>query len=142
MSPQNYCFVITYLLEDEQELSLGMLDMSQTHLLFLMLHACLCNISFAFCYTSWRFYAFSGTNLLTRCDSASSLFSVVFVFQKGYTGNILGIGRNEARTSYFSLIRDEDRRRAGGGPGTHHTKGWRPLPLAMLGGGVGPLAAL
>jgi hypothetical protein len=27
-----YCFVITYLLEDEQELSLGMLDTSQTYL--------------------------------------------------------------------------------------------------------------
>jgi hypothetical protein len=32
MSPQNYSFVITYLLEDEQELSLGMLDTSQTYL--------------------------------------------------------------------------------------------------------------
>jgi hypothetical protein len=29
---QNYSFVITYLLEDEQELSLGMLDTSQTYL--------------------------------------------------------------------------------------------------------------
>jgi hypothetical protein len=29
---KNYSFVITYLLEDEQELSLGMLDMSQTYL--------------------------------------------------------------------------------------------------------------
>jgi hypothetical protein len=29
---KNYCFVITYLLEDEKELSLGMLDMSQTYL--------------------------------------------------------------------------------------------------------------
>jgi hypothetical protein len=29
---KNYFFVITYLLEDEQELSLGMLDMSQTYL--------------------------------------------------------------------------------------------------------------
>jgi hypothetical protein len=66
-----------------------------------MLHACLCTICFVFCYTSWRFYAFSGTNLLTRCHSASSLFSVVFVFQKSYTGNIIGIGRNEAQTSYF-----------------------------------------
>jgi hypothetical protein len=28
MSHQNYCFVITYLLKDEQELSLGMLDTS------------------------------------------------------------------------------------------------------------------
>jgi hypothetical protein len=29
---KNYYFVITYLLEDEQELSLGMLDTSQTYL--------------------------------------------------------------------------------------------------------------
>jgi hypothetical protein len=28
---ENYSFVITYLLEDEQELSLGMLDTSQTY---------------------------------------------------------------------------------------------------------------
>jgi hypothetical protein len=35
------------------------------------------------------FYAFFETNLLTRCHSASSLFSAVFVFQKSYTGNIL-----------------------------------------------------
>jgi hypothetical protein len=32
MSPQNYSFIITYLLEDEHELSLGMLDTSQTYL--------------------------------------------------------------------------------------------------------------
>jgi hypothetical protein len=29
---KNYCFVITYLLKDEHELSSGMLDMSQTYL--------------------------------------------------------------------------------------------------------------
>jgi hypothetical protein len=43
-------------------------------------------------YTLWYFYAFSETNLLTRCHSASSLFSAVFVFQKSYTVNILRIG--------------------------------------------------
>jgi hypothetical protein len=31
-----------------------------------------------------------------RCHSASSLFSAIFVFQKSYTGNILGIGRNKS----------------------------------------------
>jgi hypothetical protein len=77
---ENYSFAITYLLEDEQELSLGMLDTSQKYLLFFMLHACLYTICFVFCYTSWHFYAFSGTNLLTRCHSVSSLFSAVFVF--------------------------------------------------------------
>jgi hypothetical protein len=61
-----------------------------------MLHACLYTICFVFCYTSWRFYAFSGTNLLTRCHSVSSLFSVVSVFQKSYTRIILRIGRNKS----------------------------------------------
>jgi hypothetical protein len=42
------------------------------------------------------FYAFSRTNLLTRCHSVSSLFSAIFVFQKSYTGNILIIGQNKS----------------------------------------------
>jgi hypothetical protein len=67
-----------------------------------MLHACLYTICFVFCYTLWRFYAFSTTNLLTRCHSASSLFPAVFVFQKSYTRNILRIGRNKSQSSYFS----------------------------------------
>jgi hypothetical protein len=79
---KNYSFVITYLLEDEQELSLGILDTSQTYLYFLMLHACLYTICFEFGYTSWRFYAFSGTNLLTRCNSASSCFLLFLCFRK------------------------------------------------------------
>jgi hypothetical protein len=36
-----------------------------------MLHACFTPIALCFVYTSWRFYVFSGTNLLTRCHSAS-----------------------------------------------------------------------
>ena len=35
------------------------------------------------------------------------MFSVVFVFQKSCTGNILGIGRNKLRTSYFSEEKTE-----------------------------------
>jgi hypothetical protein len=50
-----------------------------------MFHACLYTICFVFCYTSWCFYAFSRTNLLMRCHSASFLFFSVFVFQKSYT---------------------------------------------------------
>jgi hypothetical protein len=39
---------------------------------------------FALCfvYTSWRFYAFSGTNLLTRCHRASSYFLLFLCFRK------------------------------------------------------------
>jgi hypothetical protein len=67
-----------------------------------MLHAHFTPIALCFVYSSRRFYAFSGTNLLTRCHSVGSCFSAVFVFQKSYTGNILGIGRNESRSSYFA----------------------------------------
>jgi hypothetical protein len=52
--------------------------------------------SLCFVYTSWHFYAFSGTNQLTRCHSASSLVSAIFVFQKSYIGNILKIGQNKS----------------------------------------------
>jgi hypothetical protein len=86
-------------------------------------------ICLVFRYTSWRFYAISGTNLLTRCHSASSLFSAIFVFQKNYTGNILRIGRNKFQKSYFSRKLPEDRKRAGVGPGAALTPGWRsPSP--------------
>jgi hypothetical protein len=104
-----------------------------------MLDACLYTICFVFCYTSWRFYAFSGTNLLMRRQSASSLFSVVFVFQKSYTRNILRIGQNKSRTSYFSRTQVGVQSRDRGGPGPGHTlgqhgpspgratRGWAPL---------------
>jgi hypothetical protein len=69
------------------------------------------------------FYAIFGTNPLTRCHSASSLFSAVFVFQKSYTGNILGIGRNKFGNSYFTRTKDEDQTGAGEGPEAGHTTG-------------------
>jgi hypothetical protein len=94
-----------------------------------MLHVCFYTICLIFCYTSWHFYVISRTNLLTRCHSASSLFSAIFVFQKSYTGNILRIGRNKFQNSYFSRTKDEDRKRAGGGPGASLTmRGRGPAP--------------
>jgi hypothetical protein len=93
-----------------------------------MLHACSYTICFEFCYTSWRFYAFSGTNLLSRCHSASSLFSAIFVFQISYIGNILRIGRNKSQTSYFyrSFAKIEDETEGGQGPATPQRA--RPSP--------------
>jgi hypothetical protein len=94
-----------------------------------MLHACFTPFDSCFVYTSWHFYVISRTNLLTRCQSASSLFSAIFVFQKSYTGNILGIGQTKDRNSYFSRTKDEDRKRAGGGArGQPHHEGARPSP--------------
>jgi hypothetical protein len=80
-----------------------------------MLHACLHTICFVFCYTLWHFYTFSGTNLLTICNSARALFSAIFVFQKSYTGNILGIGQNKSQTFYFfrSITKSEDETEGG-----------------------------
>jgi hypothetical protein len=94
-----------------------------------MLHACFYTICLVFRYTSWRFYAFSGTNLLTRCHSASFLFFAIFVFQKSYTENILGIGRNKSRTSKNLPKLPEVRRGDGEGPRAGHTVGRRgPSP--------------
>jgi hypothetical protein len=79
-----------------------------------MLHAYFTPIALCFIYTLWHFYAFSETNLLTRCHSVSFLFSAVFVFQKSYARNILGIGRNEARSSYFPDTRQSPKHRRRG----------------------------
>jgi hypothetical protein len=93
-----------------------------------MFHACLYTICFVFCYTSWRFYAFSETNLLMRCHSASSLFSAIFLFQKNYTGNILGIGRNKIWSSYFSWHETESKAETGGARGQLHHRVTRATP--------------
>jgi hypothetical protein len=82
-----------------------------------------------FCYTSWHFYAFSGTNILTSRHSASSLFSAIFAFQKSYTGNILGIGQNKSQTSRNSPKLLENRRGDEVGPrGPHTNRAARPGP--------------
>jgi hypothetical protein len=47
-----------------------------------MLHACFTPIALCFVYTLWHFNAFSGTNLLTRCHSASSCFLLFLCFRK------------------------------------------------------------
>jgi hypothetical protein len=97
---------------------------------FLMLHAYSYTICLVFCYTSWHFYAFFGTNLLTWCHTASSMFSSVFVFQKSYTGNILGIRWNKSQTSRYLPKLSEVRRGDGGGPQGGHTTRGHGLPLA------------
>jgi hypothetical protein len=107
-----------------------------------MLHACFHTICLVFRYTSWHFYAFSGPNLLTRCHSASSLFSVVFVFQKSYTGNILRIGRNKSRTSRNLPKLPENRKGDGWGPQGTHTIGRHGLPWPAPPGGEATLAHL
>jgi hypothetical protein len=91
-----------------------------------------------FCYTSWHFYAFSRTNLLTRCNSTSYLFSAVFVFQKSYTGNILGIGRNKSRSSYFSRSVMESKAETEGSQEAATPPHGAGHPQTTPGPGVGP----
>jgi hypothetical protein len=49
---------------------------------FLTLHACFAQIYICSAHTLLHFFTFFGTNLLTRCQSASSLFSAVLYFRK------------------------------------------------------------
>jgi hypothetical protein len=72
-------------------------------------------ICFMFCLHFVVFLYDFGTNLLTRCHSASSMFSAIFVFQKSYTGNILGIGQNKYPNSFFPGRRTRTEREPEGG---------------------------
>jgi hypothetical protein len=58
------------------------LNTLQTYLKKIMVHACFTPIALCFVYTLWHFYAFYGTNLLTRCHSASSYFLLYLYFRK------------------------------------------------------------
>jgi hypothetical protein len=110
-----------------------------------MLHAYFYTICLVFRYTSWHFYAFSGTNLLTRCHSDSSLFSAVFVFYKSYTGNILRIRQNKSQISRNSPKLPENRRGDGVGPQAGHTVGRHgPVPSCTpyVWGRLGPLLTM
>jgi hypothetical protein len=66
------------------------------------------------------------------------LFSAIFVFQKSYTGNILGIGRNEAQSSYFSRHEAESKAETERGQEAATPGGGASHPLAVPPGGVDP----
>ena len=103
-----------------------------------MLHACFTPIYICLLYTLWHFYAFYGTNLLTSCHTASSLFSAVFVFQKSYTGNILVIGRDKSRRSYIYSANTKDREGVEDTQQGGHTLARRGLGLARAWALCGP----
>jgi hypothetical protein len=93
-----------------------------------MLHACSYTICFVFCYTLWHFYAFSGTNLLTRCHSTSSLILLFLCFRKVTQEIFSELDETKAEPPIFTkaLRRPKMRRR---GPGTSlTTRGARPSP--------------
>ena len=69
------------------------------------------------------------------------LFSAVFVFQKSYTGNILGIGQFKSRSSYFSRHVHGVQSRDGGGRRGGHTTPWRGPTLGRAMGWFGRTVA-
>jgi hypothetical protein len=74
-----------------------------------------------FVYTSWHFYAFSGTNLLTRCHSASSYFLLFFCFRKVTHGIFSELDETKPEVPLFPNMRwspKQRRRRARRWP--HH----------------------
>ena len=61
--------------------------------------------------------------------SASFLFSAVFSFQKSYTGNILGIARDENPPSYISVTYTDTKGETEGAvEPPHHLVAWVPHP--------------
>src|SRR3954453_20348379 len=109
-----------------------------------MLHACLLPITLCFTGTSWCFYGFSATNLLTRCQSASSCFLLFLVpgeLKNKYSRN----WKNKLFYEVFYRKTPEARRRAGGGPEGGHSpppRGQGPGRAWGWCGPPGPLPAL
>jgi hypothetical protein len=93
-----------------------------------MLHACLYTICFVFCYTLWRFYKFSRTNLLTRCHSASSLFSDVLCFRKATQEIFLELDETKAEVPIFPNTRQSPNLRRRGARGQPHHAMVRATP--------------
>ena len=95
-----------------------------------------------FCYTSWRFYAISGTNLLIRCHSASSLFSAVLCFRSDTQEIFSELDETKARSLIFSgsIQTSEERKERGQRPPSHRAGAAQALAAPPL--CEEPLAAL
>jgi hypothetical protein len=76
-----------------------------------MLHACFTPIALCFVYTSWRFYAFFGTNLLTRCHSVSSCFLLFLCFRKVTQEIFLELDKTKLEVPIFPDTRRSPKKR-------------------------------
>src|SRR5215203_5100458 len=97
-----------------------------------MFHACFMTIPTCFVHTLYHFHAFSGTNLLTRCHSASSCFLLFLVPERLFGQYSRNWTKSTPKILFFpeaSRTPKKSRRRARGPPG-----GWaaraspRPRP--------------
>ena len=105
-----------------------------------MFHAYIIPIATCFIYTLYDFYAFSGTNLLTRCRSASSLFSAIFGFRQAVKKIFSELHKTKAKVPIFSgSIQNTEEETEGGHeaaspgggatpPWPHHHVVWGPRP--------------
>jgi hypothetical protein len=91
-----------------------------------MIHACFTPIAFCFVYTSWHFYAFSGTNLLMRCHSACFLFSTIFLCFRKVTQEIFSkLDETKADVPIYLTRRQSPKERRRGARGLpHHRVAW------------------
>jgi hypothetical protein len=102
-----------------------------------MLHACFTPIALCFVYTSWHFYAFSRTNLLTRCHNASSCFLLFLCFRKVTQEIFSELDKTKPEVPIFPVTRWSPKQRWRRAPRwPHHLV--MPPPLVVLGCGVGP----
>jgi hypothetical protein len=83
-----------------------------------MLQACLYTICFVFSYTSWHFYAFSRTSLLTRWHSAIPCFLLFLCFRKVTQEILSELDETKAKPPniYRSFQKTEEVTERGQGP--------------------------
>jgi hypothetical protein len=107
-----------------------------------MLHACFTPFASCFVYTLWCFYAISGTNQLTRCHSASSLFSAILCFRKATQEIFSELDKPKTETPIFPGWRTWTEREPKRGQRAASPWGGSPPLLAAPRGGEAPLVAL
>jgi hypothetical protein len=90
-----------------------------------MLHACLYTICFEFYYTSWHFYAFSGTNLLTRCKFP--IFCYFCILEKLHRKYSRNWTKQKPNLLFLPASRRPKMRQRGARSQAHHG-GARPSP--------------
>jgi hypothetical protein len=105
-----------------------------------MLHACFTPIALCFVYTLWRFYAFSRTNLLTRCHSASSCFLLFLCFRKVTEEIFSELDETKAKVPIYLTRRrsPKERRRAAKRQPHHRVARATPWPRHKVVWAPGP----
>jgi hypothetical protein len=88
-----------------------------------MIHACFAPIALYFVYTSWRFYAFSRTNLLQDAIVPIPVFRCFCVSEKLHRKYSQNWTKRSSKF-LFSPTQDGVQSRDGGGPGGGHTTWW------------------